>query len=468
MSYFRSYFEKNNTIIKNSQVNTAKNPTTEIFYGSGFSKFLFKIDLTDLKSKINNGDYVIDSNTKHTLHLTNTIFGDEGLKGQNRSTGRQRATSFDLILFKIPETWDEGVGFDYVDGGYDFTSGNNTFDERPSNWFNRRTSLIDGNGSWTTNGVYSTDPIIVSGSTWTSEYIRFDNGNEDINLDITEYINGILDGDVDHGLGLAFAVIYQDINAEVDQSVAFFTKYTQTFFEPYLETFFDDRIIDSRQNFVEKTLQNLYLYVTKGSNFIDLDNTPIVDITNSAGTIISGLSNLTTTKVKKGVYKVTFGFDGVLCDGKRFFHDKWKNISIDGVSMTDITQKFIPKPLSSLYTIGENQTELNRYAIQFFGVKMNEKIKRGDIRKVVITFRSINNPKTVVLDEVYYRMFIKEGHTNVNVHDWTLIDSTNENSFTLDTSFYIPREYFIEIKGKSHGEEIFYENIIKFEILSEK
>jgi hypothetical protein len=65
-------------------------------------------------------------------------------------------------------------------------------------------------------------------------------------------------------------------------------------------------------------------------------------------------------------------------------------------------------------------------------------------------------------------MFIKEGHTNVNVHDWTLVDSTNENSFTLDTSFYIPREYFVEIKGKSHGEEIFYENIIKFEILSEK
>jgi hypothetical protein len=49
MSYFRSYFEKNNTIIKNSQVNTAKNPTTEIFYGSSFSKFLFKVDFTELK-----------------------------------------------------------------------------------------------------------------------------------------------------------------------------------------------------------------------------------------------------------------------------------------------------------------------------------------------------------------------------------------------------------------------------------
>ena len=102
MSYYRSYFEKNNTIIKNSQTNTARNPTTEIFYGSSFSKFLFKVDFTDLKRKIQNKDLIVDSNTRHTLHLTNTIFGDEGLKGENRSTGRNRATSFDLILFQSP------------------------------------------------------------------------------------------------------------------------------------------------------------------------------------------------------------------------------------------------------------------------------------------------------------------------------------------------------------------------------
>ena len=457
MSYFRSYFEKNNTIIKDSLVNTSKNPTTEIFYGTGLSRFIFKIDLTDLKSKLDDGDYVIDENTKHTLHLTNCIFGDEGLKGQNRSTGRDRATSFSLILFRINEYWDGGVGFDYEDSGFDFTKGNKTYDVRPSNWYNRTT-----NATWNVTGVYSDEPDIL-------EVINFDNGNENINVDMTAYINGILlADDPNEGIGLAFSLLYEVIPSDVDQSVSFFTKYTQTFFEPYLETFFDDRIMDSRQNFVENTIQSLYLYVTKGSNFIDLDNLPTVDITNTAGSVVSGLGNLTTTKVKRGVYKVTFGFDGVLCDGKKFYNDKWKNISIDGVSMGNITQKFIPKPFTSLYTIGENQTELNRYAIQFFGVKMNEKIKRGDIRKVVITFRSINNPKTIVLDEVYYRMFIKEGHTNVNVHDWTLVDSTNENSFTLDTSFYIPREYFVEIKGKSHGEEIFYENIIKFEILSEK
>lgn len=456
MSYFRSYFEKNNTIIKNSQVNTAKNPTTEIFYGSGFSKFLFKVDFSDLETKINNGDFVITTGTTHTLHLTNTIFGDETFLGAKRGTGRQRTNSFDLILFEVPEFWDEGLGFDYEDGGYDFTTGNVTFDERPSNWFNRTTL-----NSWTVEGIYSDSPTVL-------ETIHFDNGNEDINVDITEYVNGILTGDTNHGLGLAFAVLYQDIESEIDQSVAFFTKYTQTFFEPYVESSFDDRIDDDRNNFIQDVDQNLYLYVTKGTNFYDLDNDPTVDILDSNGVEIVGLTGLTTTKIRKGIYKVTFGLSGVVCDGKRFYFDKWKDLEIDGVSISDVTQRFIPKPFTSLYSIGDNPTELDRYAIQFFGIKQNEKIIRGENRKIVITFKSINISKPILFDEVFYRMYIKEGKTNVIVHDWTQIDTTNENSFTLDTSIYIPREYFIEIKGKTHSEEIFYENEIKFEIVSEK
>ena len=103
MSYFRSYFEKNNTILKDSQVNTAKNPNTELIYGSTFSKFLFKVNFNDLKQKVDSGEYVVTSETKHTLHLTNTIFGDETLLRQKNGRGRDRTSSFDLVLFKINE-----------------------------------------------------------------------------------------------------------------------------------------------------------------------------------------------------------------------------------------------------------------------------------------------------------------------------------------------------------------------------
>ena len=459
MSYFRSYFEKNNTLIKNTQVNTSKNPTCEIFYGSAYSRFIFKLDLTELQLKIDNGELVLDDNTRHRLKMTNTIFGDEGLKGQNRTTGRSRATSFRLELFEITEDWNEGYGFDYEDAGYDFTSGNKTFSEVPSNWFKKNT-LAD----WQTQGAY-----VGTGSTIT--IIEFDNGNENLDVDITDYVNGILlSGYTNHGIGIKFINDYEILTADTDRSVAFFTKYTQTFFEPFMESSFDDRINDNRQNFVEKTYQNLYLYVTKGTNYYDLDELPVVDILDNTNTPIVGLTGLTTTKIRKGVYQVTFGIDGNVfnCDGKRFFYDNWTNLFIDGVSLSDVKQKFIPKPLTAQYTIGDNPTELNRYSIQYFGINQNEKVKRGELRKIVVSFRSINDPKTVLFDEVYYRMFIKEGRVDVMVHDWTQIDKTNENSFVLDTSYLIPREYFIEIKGKTHSEEIFYNNYIKFEILSEK
>ena len=456
MSYFRSYFEKNNTIIKNSQINTAKNPNTEIFYGSGFSKFIFKVDLTDLKAKVDNGDYVVNGNTKHYLKMTNTIFGDEAFLGQKRGSGRERATSFDLIIFKITEYWDEGVGFDY-EQVYDFTSGNETFDERPSNWFNRTT--LD---SWSSEGVYSISPTVIG-------TISMDNGNENLNVDITDYVNSIVvSGNTNHGLGIAFSVLYQDLSPAIDQSVSFFTKYTQTFFEPFVESVFDDRIDDNRDNFIAEVNQNLYLYVTKGSNYYDLDSLPTVDILDYNNAVISGLGNLTTTKIRKGIYKVTFGLSGLLCDGKRFYFDKWKGLSIDGVSIDDLTQKFVPKPYTSLYTIGTNPVELQRYVIQFFGLQLNEKIKSGENRKVVVTFKSLDYPKSVLFDEVYYRIFVKEGKTQVNVFEWTQLDKTNENSFFLDTSIMIPREYWVEIKGKTHNEEIFYKDLIKFEIVSER
>ena len=456
MSYFRSYFEKNNTILKDLRVNTAKNPNTEIFYGLGFSKYIIKIDLEDLKTRIDDGEFVLDANTKHYLHLTNTIFGDEALLGRTNGKGRERTASFDLIIFPIREFWDEGVGFDY-EQTYDYSTGEEVYDQRPSNWYNR--TALD---PWSQEGIYST-----TGETIAT--VHFDNGNEDLHVDITSFINSILTGATpNYGLGVAFAPDYMGVTTDIDQSVAFFSKYTQTFFEPYLETVFDDIINDNRSNFIINAENSLYLYVTKGTNYYDLDELPTVDILNSSGTPIEGLSDLSTTKVRQGVYKVTLTINGTLCDGKRFFYDRWCNLIIEGNTIDCVSQKFVPKPYSASYTLGENPMDNERYAVQFFGVKLNEKIKRGNKRKITVTFRSISQQIPVLWDEVYYRIFIKEGLTQVNVFEWTKLDKTNENSFILDTSYLIPREYNLEIKAKTYGEEIFYKEEIKFEIVSEK
>ena len=453
MSYFRSYFEKNNTIIKNSVVNTSKFPVTELFYGDKFSRFIFKINLDDLKTKISNGDYVLNNNTKHYLKLTNTIFGDESYIGQKKQNGKQRATSFVLELYKLTEHWDEGFGYDLNnDSTFDY---NKSYSVTPSNWYKKDT-LND----WSNDGSYNG-----TGNTITT--INFDNGNEDIYVDITTYINNLLNNiEINYGIGLKFIEQFEILSTDVETSVSFFTKYTQTFFEPYVETIFSDRIDDDRNNFIEKKQQNLYLYVTKNGNFIDLDELPTVDVLTN-NTPIVGLTGLTTTKIRKGIYKTTFGVNNLICDGKKFLTDVWKNVKIEGIELDDIKRKFIPYPHTKLYDFGDNITNRNQHHIQISGIQNKEQIKRGEIRKIVITHKNINNIIENIHDKTYYRIYILEGKTNVQIFNWTQVDKTNELTFDLDTSYLIPREYYIEFKSLINNQEIISPTKISFEIISE-
>jgi len=457
MSYYRSYLEKNNTIIKNSYVNTSKSPTTELFYGSSYSRFIFKIDLTDLKNKIDNGYLVLNNDTKHYLNLYNCITGDNSLIGQTKNNTKNRATSFDLTLYKLNQSWDEGFGYDSENNVNDFPKDLKTYTEVPSNWYNSNT--LSG---WTYEGSFSTGSTIITN-------IHFDNGNENLYADITNYINDVLTGNTtDYGLGLKFRTDYENSPSSIDQSVSFFTKYTQTFYEPFVESIFNDRIIDNRHNFIDKMEQNLYLYVNKNTNPFDLDSLPIVDILDSQNNVIDGLSNITSTKVKKGVYKVSFAIDGIVCDGKKFLYDKWKNIEIDNVTLSDITQKFIPKPFNEQFFLGSYSNSKNKYIIQYQGIKQNEKIKQGENRKITILFKSFNTQKNESFENVYYRLFIKEGKTDVIIHDWTYVDMSFENHFNIDTSYLIPREYTLEIKSLINSEELIYNNQINFTIINIK
>ena len=159
MSINNSYFNKNNTIVSNSYVNTGRNPVTELFFGqlistqypNGYSRFIFDIDLSLLMDKISDGTISVDcGQMNHTLRMTNTsTFNIDDLNTKT-SQSRMRATSFDLILFRIPnnQQWDEGVGYDFADLIYEITNDKN-FSNRPSNWI--QTTTTD---NWLEPGIY--------------------------------------------------------------------------------------------------------------------------------------------------------------------------------------------------------------------------------------------------------------------------------------------------------------------------
>src|SRR6478609_8516057 len=142
----KTYFTKNNTIVKNSYVNTGLNPIAELFYGGTnvYSRFLFQIDETRLKDLYTGGTYTDLSKLTHRLKMINTGAFDKELLNQGIG-GKARTSSFDLIVFKIDQPWDNGTGYDLVP--QDFICGDSALVCGYSNWSNPQNGILWSGGS---------------------------------------------------------------------------------------------------------------------------------------------------------------------------------------------------------------------------------------------------------------------------------------------------------------------------------
>ena len=486
MSINNSYFSRNNTLISDSLVNSGRNPVTELFYGDGsllnpigFTRFIFDLDLTLLKEKYQNGiiSEGCNSDTTHTLRMTNTSYFDKELLNTSTSQGRLRATSFDLILFRIPyvsfdenqpQIWDEGVGYDYYDQVTGIPSDKN-YSDRPSNW-SATTTITD----WQQSGVYSNT------NTGSFNYNQleivatqhFEFGDENIEFDMTSEINSILNGSLINttGWGIAYLPQVENLTGTTgNYSVGFFTRHTQTFYEPFLETNYNDSIEDDRNSFSLGKINKLYLYIFEDGDFQNLDNNPLVTIGDQSGTPIPGLINLPSCQVTKGVYEISIppliGYK-TPC----LFTDTWSNISLNGFSLPNVINEFAIYPLQKSIQIGTTTNDPAIYGFDYYGIKQDEKILNTDIRKVgVIIKKAYTTNRLLPKVEGYYRVYVREGQTEVQVQDWTKLNRTpNEYYFIFDTRDKIPNEYYIDLKVISSGEVNTYKRQIKFQIVNKK
>ena len=483
MSINNSYFSKNNTLISNSLTNTGRNPVTELFYGSlstsqypnGFSRFIFDLDMSLLQEKISDGTISTtcpDAMT-HTLRMVNTsTFNLEELN-TTTSQGRLRATSFDLILFRIPnnQMWDEGVGYDFADLIYEYSNSDKNFSTRPSNWI--QTTTISG---WTEQGIYNnknTGTVPYSALTIVdTQHFQF--GNEDISFDMTNEINNILTGGLTGvtGWGIAYLPQIENLTGLTENyEVQFFTRHTQTFYEPFLETNYDDLIVDNRNSFSLGKVNKLYLYIYEDGSPISLDELPLVCISDSNGTPILGLISpyLEVCQRTKGVYEVTIppliGYS-TPCS----FYDIWSGLKLNGFSLPNITNDFVVQPLKRSIQIGSSTQDPKIYGFDFYGIKQDEKIYNTDIRKVgVVIKQAYTTNKLLPNVKAHYRVYVKEGQTEVQVQGWTRINQTpNEYYFMFDTRDKIPNEYYVDLKVESSGEINTYKKQIKFQIVNVK
>ena len=573
MSTHRSYFSKNNTIINDKFVNTGRNPITDIYFGnsldsvssSGYTRFIFDLDLTPLVNKISDGVITTDcvNNMTHILTMTNTIRFDEDLLNTYNSDERRRSSSFDLILFRIPQTcynfsptptptptpttatptptpttatptptptktatptptpttptptatptpttvtptptptltrtptptptqqciphpqyWDEGVGYDVNDtslainnptgsAAYTQPQIDNNFSKRPSNWYQ-----TDNFTLWSEPGMYSntnTSSFVNFNDLEIIDIQHFDKGNEDINFDMTNEINGILNGSITGvtGWGIAYRPEFELITGLTSNySVSFFTRHTQTFYEPFLLTTYNDLITDDRNLFVERTPNKLFLFTYVDGDLVTLDETPIVNILDTNGDLIPSLSGLTTCQRTKGIYEVSIpSMSGYSTPCQ--FTDVWTNVIYDGIELPSIENEFTLRPYKNRIMIGSESKEPEIFGFDFYGIKQDEKILNTDIRKVGVSIKKAYTTKQLLQNiNAFYRVYVREGNTEVQVQDWTKINRTpNEYYFIFDTRDKIPNEYYIDIKVNTSGITDTYKRTIKFLIVNKK
>jgi hypothetical protein len=486
MSINNSYFSRNNTIVLNSYVNTGRNPVMQLYYGDGgvsnpigYSRFIFDLDLSLLREKIATGVITTSCNNQivHTLKMTNTSSFNTELLNTSMPDGSMRSTSFDLILFRIPpidfdpsqpQYWDEGVGYDFYDYA-DPIGENRSYSDRPSNWIQRTT--ID---NWEQNGIYNNRNIgsVPFSALTIVDVQHFEFGNENIEFDMTDEVNQVLDGSLQNvsGWGIAYLPEVENLSGTTGSySVGFFTRHTQTFYEPYLLTTYNDIIDDDRNNFTMGKTNKLYLYIYEDGDFKNLDQTPLVSISDSSGSPIAGLQNLPTCLRTKGVYEVTLPpFIGYKTPC--MFTDTWSNIKLNGFSLPNQINEFTLYPLVKSIQIGTSTNDPSQYGFSYYGLKQNEKILNTDVRKVgVIIKQAYTTNKQLPNVDGQYRVYVREGQTEVIVQDWTKLNRTpNEYYFIFDTRDKIPNQYFVDIKVTTSGQVNVYKQQINFQIVNEK
>ena len=444
--YIRTYFDKDNTIIKDSLQNLGSEGVSNLFFGGNslnpnYSRYIFHFDeshLVDLYQNCRLGNL---DNVTHKLIFTPTFYYN--------GSSLCPAKSFELCLFRLNQKWNEGCGLNpYKNCTASFIQEQSN---SPSNWI-----YAEDNVEWNENGVYTT----ISGNTIV-DCKPFGCNSTAIEFDVTEETNEIITSQIDnYGYGLAFSTELENTITAISQHLGLYTKDTDFYFEPYLETYYTNPIKDNRKSFHLGKSNNLYLSVSILGDLRSLDESPIVTIIDSNENVIE---QTTGVCVDQGVYCAEFTITGSTEDCS-LWDDVWSNLIVDGVELDNVTN--IIQPLSQ-YTIKNNFFNgRSNYNIRFSGIKSNERIISDSIRRIGINvYEPYNNYSKVIVGGLKYQITIKDGLDTYNICDWIEVNTIDcQNWFNLDTSWMIPFEYFISLKLEQNGEVHLYEDIIKFKI----
>lgn len=344
---------KENLTTRGTDANMGESDVLEVFsiYAQATSasveltRFLTKFPVSSISSDRTAGLLPASGSVNFFLKLSNAKHSDT------------TPSQFNLTVQPVSRSWAEGTGLDMEEYK----------DEGSSNWI----SASDG-VPWTTEGGdYLSSP---------NYDIYFDNGTEDLEVDITSLVEQWISGTIpNYGLGVHLSSSEESATRSF-YTKKFFSRGSEFFYlRPHLEARWDSSIRDDRNDFVlsssllpsEDNLNNLYLYNKFRGKFV---NIPEVGTGNIYVSIYSGTTApvgsrlalqggdfvVTGTHVSTGIYSASVA---VSTTANRVF-DVWHNNS--GSTPTEF---FTGSAINTISYDASIDDELNEYIIKITNLK---------------------------------------------------------------------------------------------------
>ena len=491
------FLDKTNTIIKGKYSNLGLNPVMELNYGKDtISRVLTHFNEKEILSLVEDGTFVKTANLSFKMKMTNCFSVDGYPYAKLLLNGleiRQRAASFDIILFELPCEFDEGRGFNYVS---DFWIDNNrAFNDNASNWFYPQNGLtwpvdkdkidltnpslnMQYKNVWVIeNGVKR--KINLEGGIYSNEYFNqqyelfksgeesiiigeqhFDYGNENLNVDITKYVLDVINGKPNHGIGIMFIPYLERQETEIGQYVGFFSNHTNTFFHPYIEAIYCNQIDDNRDSFCPGKENKLYLYTFVEGQPVTLDSMPTCTINDIEYPV---------EEEQKGYYSTTIPATDNNFQVGTIGYDTWSNLIFEGNEVDDVEMEFEVQPKQRFMTFGTNSATKHTYVPTVYGINDGELLNRGEVREVTVDFRvEFETSRKVLLDSAEYRIYVMDGTREIEVIPYHPIEKAFLNNyFLVYTQDFVPNDYYVDIKTTIGRETKYYRNIMRFTVVSD-
>lgn len=463
----RTFLDKVTTIIRGSEDNFGLNPIGSLSYGPTVSRMLIHFDVDKIKK-----EYSDVKEVRHYLKMTNcgslnSSSQKDILDSPDEVGYKKRAASFKIMALRIPDgdnnRWDEGTGFD---NSQDFwLIGDSAVSTDGANWFQVYNGM-----EWETPGIFSTEEIyseinrINSGVSEDSFIIArqtFDHGNENMNLDITRYVEDVLNGKHDNnGLCICFFPYLEDENnnENISRYVGFFTNNTRTFFEPVVESRCEKAIHDDKNNFIVGKENKIYLFLTEnGENFNNSGSTEVLPIC----TIDE--KRYEVVRERKGVYYASINISGVKAN--TILYAEWSNIFFeDGTELNSAIEQEI---VTRSRELNGQQNQKSSVTCSCSGINRYENLNQGEERMVKVDFNipyTREKPKNI--KDVFYRLYVMDGENEVDVISYDIADLMDTGiMFKINAGELVPNEYYADIKAMTATETRIFKKELVFRVV---